>query len=242
MVGFICLCIGGPSFALGALNGIASVDPDHKGRKMKPMKLIPFLVLATCFVGELAHADLFSRFRWRRPDQEFSRRGKEITLGVVRLGDEGRRIDAEEINVRNNRNIECNLTHVKFSAVNKGVKIYKVMVQYRNGQRDSIDLSDRDDRDHRRDPRDRAGLRIRPGSSSEWLDIDDVTDGQQSGRCVDSIQVFGDDIDGWRDRDGRDGRDRDRDHRRPGMDGAVVKVEGFVKSERRRPGFPFPRR
>src|SRR5690606_33861885 len=121
-------------------------------------------------------------------------------LGTVRLGDEGSRIDAEVIDVRNNRQIECNLTHVKFAAAREGVIISRVVVEYRNGQRDSVDLSDRDDgrggpgfgRPGFPMPR---GLRLMPGQSSEWLDIDDVADGRANGRCVDRIMVYGNDVD-----------------------------------------------
>jgi len=140
------------------------------------------------------------------------REGRVVQLGRIAIGDEGRGRDTDRIDLRDR--FECKLTHVKFTATNDDVVLRKVLVVFRNGQRDSVDLNDRDDR---RRPGRPTGLYLRAGQSTQWLDIDDVNDGNPNGRCVEAIQVVGVD---------RDGRNRGRNTP------AIVMVDGFLKNQR----------
>ncbi len=87
--------------------------------------------------------------RWRG-ESDLPRGRERVMLGQVRLGDEGRGFDGDVIDVRNfsrqNRNVECGLTHLRLKAVNDAAYIAKIEVMYRNGNVDAIDLRDDDDR------------------------------------------------------------------------------------------------
>jgi hypothetical protein len=194
---------------------------------LKPLPLSLFLVFSLFMSFMLgAHANE-RRGRWHHHDHEIFRNGRVMDLGSVRMGDRGRGMDADVIEIRN-RNTECNLTHIRLSA-RDAVVVQHAVVEYRNGARDSLDLSDVEDR--RRD-RDRNALVLRAGESSDWLDIDDVLDGRSSGRCVERIFLYGDDFDRRGTGRRRGGRDR--------RDGAIVNMEGFVKQMRRPDPGPGP--
>lgn len=168
---------------------------------------------------------------WRRGDDERMRRGMVLELGEIRVGDYGRRLDMDVIDVANNPRIQCGLSHIRLKAGNDNVIISKIEVEYRNSDRygrntDTIDLEDGGW------GRPNRGLRLEPNQQTDWLDLDDVEDGVVNGRCVTKIWIWAMDIPDHRGgRDGRGGWGRCRGPRCPPEvpPPARVWVDGFVR-------------
>jgi len=194
------------------------------------------LTLAALSLATLAQPALAAPGgRWHRPDHDSIRGGQTIDLGSIRMGDNHRRFDSDVLDIRRRPNVECNLTHIKFTAGNDNLRIIQVEVKYYNGMTDSIELDDDQDfgrggpgRDFGRGRRNLRGIYLDKFRSSDWLNLSDVQDDRQSGRCIESIRVTGVDVP---DR-GFDRHDRRLD--RP----ATVRVEGLLAMRRPGPGRP----
>jgi hypothetical protein len=167
----------------------------------------------------------------------------------IKLGDRNSGRNMEQIDILNNRRVECGLTNIRLTAQNDTAYIRNIEVVYKNGRTDKIDLNDSNDRgrrgqdwdnNRRHGGRDRDGLFLMAGEPSVWLDVDDVKpesgdwDTRPDGKCIDYIRIYGFSgsrnsrptfvtVDGWvvprRGPGGGRGGDGDRGGNGPGRGG-----------------------
>lgn len=147
------------------------------------------LVLMSLVFGMSAEARPHRPGGWHGDDHHSIKAGRPINLGTIKLGKFDGGWDGDVIDLRKRPEVKCNLTHIKMTAGNDSVLITRVVVDYRWGKSDTIDLDDRDD--NRPRPPGRRGIHLRPGKSTKWLDLDDVVDGRPEGRCVERIRIYG---------------------------------------------------
>lgn len=126
---------------------------------------------------------------WHGDNSNAIKNGRKVKLGTIKLGKFDGQWDGDVIDLRKNSDVKCDLTHIQMTAERDSVLITRVVVDYRWGKSDTIDLDDRDD--NRPRPPGRRGIHLRAGESSKWLDIDDVVDGRPDGRCVERIRIYG---------------------------------------------------
>lgn len=164
-----------------------------------------------------------NRGRWFDDHHENVRRARVVELGTIELGNDGRRghfLDRDVLDIRNNPRLECNLTHLKFSALGDSVRILRVELQYKSGQVDSLDLTPDN---FGGAGQNRRGLRLQAFQSSQWLNVNDVLDQRDNGRCIDKVRVTGIDTPNFGERRHGGGRP------------ALVKVEGLAAPRLQRP-------
>lgn len=111
------------------------------------MKPLSFALLALG-VGAMLNVAHARPDHWHDDhDSDFLRRGFPIALDTIALGDEDGRFDGDVIDVKDNPRLECNLTHIRLSTDDRGVRIFKVIIKYRDSDKaDEVDLTDFDDR------------------------------------------------------------------------------------------------
>ncbi len=152
------------------------------------MKFLPSaLVLMSLALGTAAQARPGG---WFDDHSSAVKNGRQISLGTVKIGKKGGIFDVEKIDIRRRPEIQCNLTHIKLVAERDDVIIGRIVVDYRWGKSDTLDLSYLDDKGPRPAGLIR-GLKLKKGQASKWLDLDDVIDGRPDGRCVESIKIYG---------------------------------------------------
>lgn len=191
-----------------------------------------FAIAAATVLMSLQTEDAFGqspRRRWEN-DIHRSRQGQVLDVGHLSIGN-GRRGEMHDwIDLSNHPMIQCNLTHLKFTADNDSVWLTRAYVEYsrpnrRGEMHDWIDLDSQvaaPPARHRpgrpAPPPAPTGIQLASGQSSPWLDVDDVLDGSPSGRCIRRITVYGIDTPDFM------GPGRVERHDPP----ALVRVQGFL--------------
>lgn len=201
---------------------------------MRNLHLLAAVALG--FSALAPQTSLADRGRWFEDSHEKVRMGKVINLGQVDLGDDSRRgrfVDRDVIDIGRNSRVECNLTHLKLTAMGDRVKILRVEVKYYNGNMDSIDLTQEVGGLGRREGfpggrHNRPGLHLRAYQSSQWLSVNDVADQRDNGRCIEKLRITG-----------VDAPDNGFERRFGNMRPATVTVDALVMP--RRPNFMPPR-
>lgn len=209
------------------------------------MTKMSLLVLGTAVLA--ASTSLAQRGpRWADSSSERIRGLTSIQLGEVKLGDRFSGFNSDFIDVRNSPRIECNLSHIKLTALNSRVRIQSVEVKYYNGQTNSIDLTSGEGTESWEN-----SIRLWPQESTRWLDLNDVNEFYDQGKCIDRIRVTGVSrngrgsgyggygnsgdiaIEGLLSRGGRPGR--------PGYDRPRGDRPGYDRPREDRPGYDRPR-
>jgi hypothetical protein len=200
------------------------------------------IAASAAFIG-LSADDASAQMARRRWDNDIqrTRQGQVIDVGNLTIGD-GRRGESQStIDLSGHPMIQCNLSHLMFTAYNDSVWLTRAYVEYArpNARGEMFDWIDLDvqspppmppgrHRPGRPAPPAPTGLQLAAGQASPWLDVDDVLDGSPSGRCIRRITVFGIDTPDM------PGPGRFERHDPP----ALVRVNGFVV--RRGPPAPPP--
>jgi len=167
-------------------------------RISKPTLAVMALALATS-AATTAEAQ-----RWER-NLERQRQGRMIDLGHIQIGDGRRGESFYKLDLSQNPGLQCNLSHIKFTATNDSVWLTRAYIEYARADRfgqmgDMLDLNDgqppmapppgRPGR-HRPPMAAAAGIQLAPLQQSQWLSVDDVMDGFPDGRCIQAITFYG---------------------------------------------------
>lgn len=142
--------------------------------------------------------------RWQN-DLERQRQGRLIDLGHIQIGNGQRGESSYALDLSQNPFLQCNLSHIKFTATNDSVWMTRAYIEYARADRfgqmgEMLDLNvgqppmappGRPGRPGRHRPPAPAGIQLAPGQSSQWLDVDDVMDGFPDGRCIRTITFYG---------------------------------------------------
>lgn len=141
--------------------------------------------------------------RWER-NLERQRQGRMIDLGHIQIGDGRRGESTYRMDLSQYPGLQCNLSHIKFTATNDSVWLTRAYIEYARADRfgqmgDMMDLNDgrppmppppgRPGR--HRPPQAPAGIQLAPFQQSQWLSVDDVMDGYPDGRCIQAITFYG---------------------------------------------------
>jgi len=169
--------------------------------------------------------------RWDR-NLERQRQGRVIDLGYIQIGDGRRGESSYRLDLSQNPGLQCNLSHIKFTATGDSVWLTRAFVEYARADRfgqmgDILDLNSgqppmapppgRPGR-HRPPPAAPAGIQLAGYQQSEWLSVDDVMDGFPDGRCIRAITFYGIDTPDFA------GPGRVERHDPP----AMVKLDGYI--------------
>lgn len=165
-------------------------------RISKPTLAVLALVM-TASVATTAEAQ-----RWER-NLERQRQGRMIDLGHIQIGDGRRGESFYKLDLSQNPGLQCNLSHIKFTATNDSVWLTRAYIEYARADRfgqtgDMLDLNDGQPpmapppgRPGRHRPVAPAGIQLAPLQQSQWLSVDDVMDGFPDGRCIQAITFYG---------------------------------------------------
>lgn len=177
--------------------------------------------------------------RWER-NLERQRQGRIIDLGHFQIGDGRRGETTYRLDLSQNPGLQCNLSHIKFTATGDSVWLTRAFVEYARPDRfgqmgDMLNLDSgqppmapppgRPGR-HRPPPVAQAGIELAGFQQSQWLSVDDVMDGFPDGRCIRAITFYGIDTPDFV------GPGRVERHDPP----AIVKLDGYIT--RQAPGRP----
>lgn len=139
------------------------------------------------------------------PGLERHRQGHVINLGSIQIGDGLRGESTYRLDLTKNPGLQCNLSHIKFTATGNSIWLAHAFVEYAGADRlgqfnHMLDLTSGQPpmaalpgRPGRHDPHPvvPTGVHLAGSEQSEWLSVDDEMNGFPDGRCIRAITFYG---------------------------------------------------